>query len=165
VILVVVIFLLAPCASNEAERRGIVVAIVLNDKSRTQGELIAVRPDAILLQDDDDHIMFINVGNIKYIEKPRKSPLIGAISGVLKYGFIGSIVGDLATATDANKNLLGRGTLLGGVAGILFGGVMGGIQGSPTDAIDTIYIKGYPPELVKSALLKLSRDARIRGWI
>lgn len=158
------IFILTLCPSLEAERRGIIVSIIMIDRSRIQGELVAVRRESIVLQEDSGLISFIDVGNIKYIEKPRRSALIGAIKGILKYGFIGVAVGDFVTATDASKNALGRGTLAGGAAGAFLGGLLGGIQGSSTNAVDTIYVQGYPPEIIKSALLELSRDARIRDW-
>ena len=136
----------------------------MNDKSRTKGELVAVRRDSIVIQEDSGRIAFIDVGNIKYIERARRSALVGALAGIVKYGFIGGVIGDLTSASNVYKDTLGPGTFLGGAVGALIGGIWGGIQGAPTNAVDTIWIQGFPNEEIKSALLKLSRDARIRDW-
>jgi len=147
-----------------AERHGIVVSAIMLDKSRVKGELVAVRRDSIVIQEESGHVAFIDVGNIKYIERSRRSALVGALTGVVRFGFIGGIIGDLASATDVYKDTLGPGTMLGGAIGALLGGVLGGIQGAPTNAVETIWIQSMPRKKIDEALVRLSRDARIRDW-
>lgn len=157
-------FVAGTCPFARAERHGIAISAVLDDKSRTKGELLAVRRSSIVIQEDSGHVTFIDVANIKYIEKAKRSAVVGAVTGFVKFGFIGGVIGDLASASNVYKDTLGSGTVLGSVAGALLGGVLGGIQGAPTNAVETIWIQGIPRDKIDEALVKLSRDARIRNW-
>ena len=158
------VFLLTTCPSETAERRGIVVSIVKIDGSRIQGELVAVRKDSILLQEENGPTSLIGIAQVKYMEKPKRSALVGAINGAIRYGFIGVVVGDLAAGKKAKEFWQNPSAFYGGAVGALFGAVMGGLRGAPTRAIETIEIQGYPREKIESVLFKLSRDARIRDW-
>jgi len=157
------VFVLLTARPAAGKRQGIAVTVNQTDGSRIRGELIAVRAGSLVIQDEEGPFVFIDVADIKFIEKAKKSALLGATNGFIRFGFIGLIVGDLAAGSKAATPERRTRAILGCLAGGLFGAVTGGLKGVLTKEIETIEIQRYPPEKIGSAMERLSREARIRG--
>jgi len=145
-----------------AERRGIDVSIVKTDGMRIAGELCAVRPNSVVVQDGqgESGYVFIAVSDIRFIERARISAWLGAATGLLRWGFVGAIAGDvIAFNKPSSRKRLSA--IIGGLIGGSIGAFFGGLKGVPTKRIVTIDIEGQPREVVVSALRKLGAAARI----
>jgi hypothetical protein len=149
-----------------AERRGIDVAVVKKDGTRVSGELCAVRPNSVVVQESlgVSAYTFINVSDIRFIERARISTWLGAATGLLQWGFFGAIAGDVIAFNkpSARKRMS---AVAGGLIGGSIGALLGALKGAPTKRIATIDIEGQPRDVVVAALRKLGADARIRdAW-
>ena len=144
------------------ERRGIDVTVVKIDGARIAGELCAVRANSVVVKEiqGESGYVFINVPEIRYIERAKISALKGAATGLLRWGFVGTIAGDVIgfKKPSAQKR---ASAILGGLIGGSIGGLFGGLKGLPTKSIVTIDIEGQPRDVVDAALRKLAVSARI----
>jgi hypothetical protein len=149
-----------------AERRGIDVSVVKTDGTRLAGELCAVRRNSIVVQESrgEPGYLFINVSDIRFIERAKISAWLGAATGLLSWGFVGTIAGDVI-AYNKPSSRKRTSAIVGGLIGGSLGAFFGGLKGAPTKRIATIDIENQPPEIVDSALRKLAAAARIRdAW-
>lgn len=149
-----------------AERRGIDVAVVKTDGARIAGELCAVRANSVVVRESqgESGYVFINVPDIRYIERAKISVLKGAATGLLRWGFFGTIAGDVIAFKKPSPQKRAS-AILGGLIGGSIGAFFGGLKGLPTKSIVTIDIQGQPREIVEAALQKLAASARIRdAW-
>lgn len=153
-------------ASAAAERRGIDVTVVKTDGTRVAGELCAVRARSVVVRETqgESGYVFINVPDIRYIERARISALKGAASGALRWGFVGTIAGDVLAFKKPTPQKRAS-AILGGLIGGSIGAFFGALKGLPTKGIVTIDIEGQPPDIVEAALRTLAASARIRdAW-
>ncbi len=149
-----------------ADRRGIDVSVVKTDGTRIAGELCAVRPNSVVVQEGrgESSYIFINVSDIRFIERAKISAWLGAATGLLRWGFVGTIAGDVM-AFNKPSSRKRTSAIIGGLIGGSIGALFGGIKGAPTKRVATIDIEGQPREVVASALRKLGAAARIRdAW-
>jgi hypothetical protein len=150
----------------DAERRGIDISVVKTDGTRIAGELYAVRPNSVVVQENlgASAYTFINVSDIRFIEKAKMSAWLGAATGLLQWGFFGTIAGDVIAfhKPSARKRMS---AIAGGLIGGSIGALLGALKGAPTKRIATIDIEGQPRDVVDAALRKLGADAHIRdAW-
>ncbi|MBE3131549.1 MAG: hypothetical protein IMZ54_12660 [Acidobacteria bacterium] len=158
----VVLLLVIPAGLSAKERRGAELVVTRLDGSQAAGELIAVRPDSLLLLSAGTDLT-IDLADIKSIRIVRKSR---AEKGAF-YGFLG---GALTGALLASG---GVDDFPGGEAALIFGaffGAIGGLGGLGLGAIlgvdTTIAVAGEPEALIQSHLEKLrafSREFRLPG--
>ena len=145
-----------------AERRGIDVTVVKTDGAHVAGELCAVRAGSVVVREiqGESGYVFINVPDIRYIERAKISALKGAAAGLLRWGFVGTIAGDVIgfKTPSAQKR---ASAILGGLIGGSIGALFGGLKGLPTKSIVTIDIESQPRDVVAAALRKLAVSARI----
>jgi hypothetical protein len=157
------LLLLGAAGCARGGRRGIAVTVVKLDGARIAGELCAVRPNSVVVQEGsgESGYVFVGLPDIRYIERFKVSATRGAASGFLRWGFIGTMAGDVAAfeKPSAEKR---RSAILGGLIGGSFGALLGGLKGVETNRIETIDIEGLPREALLERLRKLGRDARIR---
>jgi hypothetical protein len=153
-------------APVSAERRGIDVAVVKTDGARIAGELCAVRAQSVVVRENqgESGYVFVSLPDIRFIETAKISALKGAFTGLLRWGFIGTIAGDVIAFKKPSSKKRGS-AILGGLIGGAVGAFFGGLKGLPTKAVVTIDIQGQPREIVEAALRKLAASARIRdAW-
>ncbi len=148
-----------PGTVSARERRGADIVVTLNSGRQVNGELIAVKPNALLLLGPAGGDEALGLGEIESVRIPRGSR---ALNGAL-YGFLGGAV---------LGAMLGRG--LGGgeedleqafpVFGILIvgsaGGLIGGVLGASSRRTQEIYLPGRSETFISGVLAKLNRLAR-----
>jgi len=139
-----------------AERRGIDVAVVKTDGTRIAGELCAVRPNSVVVQEGqgDASYIFINVSDIRFIERAKISAWLGAATGLLRWGFyrhdcrrrhrLQKAIAAKTSQRDCRRadRWIDRRPF-------------GGLKGVPTKRIATIDIEGQPREVCRLGLKKI----------
>ena len=148
------------------ERRGAKLIITKKDGQQVQGELIAVKPNSLLLLDTEGKDVSIDIVNIKVIRVVKKSKVLfgaglGAVICIGGWGLAGAILaGDEPPACDSALEFgLMMGACFSPIAALL-GGIIGGVAG--TDK--TIHFEGMTDSEVREALEKLRKKARIRDY-
>ncbi len=141
-------------------RRGATVVVTRLDGTRVSGELVAVKPDSLLLIGSDGNDETTRLADIATVRLVRRAPL--ALSALAGFG-AGAVAGYLYMKDEADvdtSNIAGTAVVFG-AAGALAGlGVGAGIG---ADAV--FRIAGEPAEVVKARLDRLkdlSREGRLR---
>ncbi len=144
-------------------RRGANVVVTLRDMSQVAGELIAVKPDSLLLVSFVGKDESIPLTDIEYIMTKGKRKG-GAGFGI---GFlVGGIAGGVFAAHQIREHLTEMPTLTAIVSPLLAGsltGLVGLAIGSASRSNDTIQIAGVPEEDLAKALASLRKKARVSG--
>ena len=145
------------------ERRGANLLITKTDGQQIEGELITVKPNALLLLDAEGKDVSIDIADIKVITIVKKSKaLLGAGLGIMVGGGGGVLLGGsayegMSLGPREARLLLGA---FGAATGLLIGGIIGAIAG-----IDkTIHFFGMTDSETHEALNKLRKKARIRDY-
>jgi hypothetical protein len=159
------LILVLPAALSARERRGANLVITLKDGRYVAGELIAVKPDSLLLLNPNGKDESIAVADIAIIRIVRRSK---AWQGLL-IGFVPGAVGGAVWGARLPPDAAGGpfreeiGAILGGA---LFGGVAGlvGLAAGLGAGLDTkIDLAGLPDAETGNVLIKLNRRAREPG--
>jgi hypothetical protein len=150
------LILVLPGALSARERRGANLVITLKDGHFVTGELIAVKPDSLLLLAEKDES--VDLAGIRSIRIVRKSKArLGGLYGSLA----GTLIGGIEVALEG-----GTRTEIG--LGLVFGGILGGAVGLGVGAIagtdKTIQFEGKSESEIKQALSYLRGKARIRDY-
>lgn len=153
------VMLALPGSLLAREKRGAQVIITLNNGHYSSGELIAVKPDSLLLLAGKDES--VDIAAIRSVQIVRKSKAgrgagIGALAGALVLG--------LAAAADPWLEPTFTGYLFLGVLGGAGGGLLGLGVGALSGADKTIPIAGRSEAEIHKALVYLSGKARIRDF-
>lgn len=154
------LMLVLPAALSARERRGANLVITLKDGRCVGGELIAVKPDSLLLLNPDgkdESVVVAEISNIRIVR--RSKALQGLLYGLVPGAVGGAVWGALATDSDmaAIGALLG-GAFIGGVAGLV-----GLAVGSGAGLDTSIDLAGLPDAETADVLIKLNRQAREPG--
>ena len=150
------LILVLPGALSARERRGANLVITLKDGHFVTGELIAVKPDSLLLLAEKDES--VDLAGIRSIRIVRKSKArLGGVYGILA----GTLIGGIEVALEGGARVeIGL--------GIVFGGILGGIVGLGVGAIagtdKTIQLEGKSESEVRKALAYLRKKSRIRDY-
>ena len=150
------LILVLPGALSARERRGANLVITLKDGHFVTGELIAVKPDSLLLLAEKDES--VDLAGIRSIRIVRKSKArLGGVYGILA----GTLIGGIEVALEGGARVeIGL--------GIVFGGILGGVVGLGVGAIagtdKTIQFEGKSESDVRQALAYLRGQARIRNY-
>jgi len=150
-----------PGIASAQYRRGAHLLVTGQDGQRVEGELIAVKPDAMVLLAEDlkvESVPLAEIGNIKILRKAKVWQ--GLLAGFTA-GAAGGAIWGVATGGDewgaAGAAFLG-GLMVGVPASLV--GLMAGMSAGLDDEIDLV---GLPEPEVKRILAKLSRHAREPG--
>ncbi len=155
-----------------AKKRGAKLIITKKDGQQIEGKLITVKPNSLLLLNNEGKDVSIDIVDIKVINIVRKSIesfgigyAIGALIGVVTGAYVGYAKGDdpgyphRFLSLSAETNALLYGILIGGS-----GGLLGGIIGLFVIKDKTIQIEGMTDSEIQEALKKLRKKARIRNY-
>jgi len=152
------------------ERRGAKLIVTKKDGQQIRGELIAVKPNSLLLLDTEGKDVSVDIKDIEEIVIVKKSKLLlGAGIGLLFGAVIGALIG-LSEGEDpvvrgvppplsVEDKVLGYGFYIG-----FSGGSLGGIAGAIAGKDKTIQIEGMPSATIKAYLKELRKKARIRDY-
>jgi hypothetical protein len=148
-----------PTLLSAGERRGADLIITFKDGQNVSGELIAVKPDSLLLlAGKDESVDLVGIRSIRIV---RKSKALKTLLG----GACGFFAGAVGTAIIAKnqKGVLNQAAAAGG-AGLLFmfGGLgIGLLAGTLAGKDKTIQLEGKSESEVRQALAYLRGKARI----
>ena len=152
-------FLLLPADLSAKGKRGVTLVITRMDGTLVTGELIAAKPDSLLLLSTPGQEESVGLGEIKSVRIVRKSHalLLAAI------GFVpGAVAGGLAMSYDPEIETWAK------VAGAAVGGALGALAGFGISlgigADATFPVAGEPGEALSRLMARLkglSREGRI----
>lgn len=149
------LILVLPGALSARERRGANLVITLKDGQQIKGELIAVKPDSLLLFVKKDES--VDLAGIRSIRITKKSKaLLGGACGYLA----GLAVTTIYAKTQPEEDMAG-------LSGLLFlpGGLgIGLLVGAHAGKDKTIQLEGKSESEVRQALVYLRGKARIRDY-
>lgn len=151
------------------ERRGAKLIVTKKDGQLIEGELIAVKPNSLLLLDTEGKDVSVGIADIKVITIVKKSKaLVGATFGAFAGGGIGAVVAPLIGAPAPiifSSMAAEKKTILGGIFfGFIIGAVCGGLIGADAGTDKKIQIEGKSDSEIQEALDKLRKKARIRNY-
>jgi len=168
--LVLVFSLMAiSCASfrttgGKREKHGAKLIVTKLDGQLIKGELIAVKPNSLLLLDTEGKDVSVGIAEIKVIRIVKKSKAgKGALYGLLIGGVIGVAAGSIGGKDDymfSSSALAAIGGLAFGLYGALLGAGIGAVVGTDKK----IQIEGKSDLEINDVLEKLRKKARIRDY-
>ena len=146
------------------ERRGAKLIIAKKDGQQIEGELITVKPNALLLLNTEGKDVSVDVVDIRIIKILKKSKaLSGAGIGLLIGGGIGALGALGAEDEDPLQLLEGfEWVIVGIIAGA--SAIVGAIIGAAAGTDKTIQIEGMNDSEIQETLDKLRKKARIRDY-
>jgi len=157
------LILVLPGALSARERHGANLAVSLKDGQTVTGELIAVKPDSLLLFSPSGKDESVDLAGIRAIRIVRRSKAgLGAAGGFLA----GAVV--LASAVyhqnEGDSGAQGAGAIVFGAIGGVAGGLIGLGVGAAAGSDQTIQLEGMSESALKAFLKTLSRKARIQDF-
>jgi hypothetical protein len=147
------------------ERRGAKLIITKKNGYQTEGELITVKPNSLLLLSITGRDMSVDIADIKVIRVVKKSKAyLGAGLGLIIFGggtalFVETFGRNSWEPPDLHKFAVGFGAI-GAIVGLVIGGITGELLGKDK----TIQIEGMTDLEIKEALDYLRKKARIRDY-
>jgi hypothetical protein len=153
--------ILLPGPLSARERRGADISVAMKDGRTVSGELIAVKPDSLLVVDTagkDESVGLADISTVRIFKKhrPGRGVLYGTLIGAAGAGLAGyalvpkSMEYPVLTAMQF------------GFLGAVVGGFIGLVSQSGDENGTDVVIAGRPEAEVDAALAKLSRFARLR---
>jgi len=157
VAMVLVFLILAlPGALSARERRGANIIVTLKDGHFSAGELIAVKPDSLLLlAGKDESVDLVGIRSIRIIRKSKA--LLGT-----GCGYLASLV-----ATTIYAKIIAADDDMAGLSGLVFlpaGLGIGLLVGAHAGKDKTIQLDGKSESEVRQALSYLRGKARVRDY-
>jgi hypothetical protein len=148
---------LLPGALSARESRGVMLVITLKDGQTIAGELIAVKPDSLLLlAGKDESVDLVRIRSIRIVKKSKASR--GAA-----YGGAASLAATIIYAAMQKSEFDRFGAMLGGVLLFIPAGIVTGLLiGKHAGKDKTIQLEGKSESEVSQALAYLRGKARIR---
>jgi len=147
------------------EKRGAKLIITKKDGQLIKGELIAVKPNALLLLDTEGKVVSIDIADFKVIRIVKKSKVwTGAGIGLAISVGGGALIGALGGVGPAEDM---SGLLAGLIVGAFFSpavALLGAIIGAAIGTDKTIHFEGMTDLEIEEALEKLCKKARIRDY-
>jgi hypothetical protein len=151
------LILVLPGALSARERRGANIVVTLKDGQTVSGELIAVKPDSLLLLDPakkDESVDLVGIRSIRIVRKSKA--LLGMGCGFLA----GVVVTAIYAKTQPEESMAGLSALLFVPGGLGIGLLAGTLAGKDK----TIQLEGKSESEVRQALAYLRGKARIRDY-
>ena len=148
--------------------RGAKVIITKTDGQQIKGELIAVKPNSLLLSGFPEPVVSVGIADIRAVRivKKSKSSLGAGIGGAIGGGIGLYKIVSACKAEDADGSFYSY-FLLGSLvvpAAMIVGGAIGGGIGALVRGDDVIYLTGMTDSEIQEALDKLRKKARIRDY-
>ncbi|NOR22178.1 MAG: hypothetical protein GQ476_05790 [Candidatus Aminicenantes bacterium] len=145
------------------ERREGDIVITKKDGRQIEGELFAVKPNALLLVDRYGRDASIEIADIRTIRilKRSKARLGSYIGGAVAIG-VASLVA-ISASRRGDEGWVWGSIILGALLAIP-GSIIGGLAGSYAGIDDIIQIEGMTDSQIRWALEKLRKKARIRDY-
>ncbi len=152
-----------PGALSAGERRGADITVSLKSGQSVSGELVAVKPDSLLLLNqagNDESIGLADIATIRIFKKrsPGQATLYGALLGAVGGGLVGYAVAP--KGMDENPGLIAA---VLGLGGAVLGGFIASASRSGPDPGKEFVIAGRPEASVKGVWTELKRLARFRS--
>ncbi len=152
-----------PGALSAGERRGADIIVSLRSGQSVSGELIAVKPDSLLLLNpagNDESIGLADIAAVRVFRKrrPGQAALYGTLLGAAAGGLVGYAVAP--KGMDENPGLIAA---VLGLGGAVLGGFVASASRSGTDPGKEFVIAGRPEASVKGVWTELKRLARFRS--
>ena len=156
---VALLILALPGTLSARERRGADLIITRQDGRQVQGELIAVKPDTLVLLTSDAKDVSVVLVEIKTIRILRRSKAVEGMFWGLWAGAVGGAIWGGTAASDEEVGWLG-GAALGAMLVAVPAGLVGLLAGIGAGVDDRINLAGLPEPEMNRILAKLSRQAR-----
>jgi len=160
-----IINLMAFPGNLDARKRGAKLIVIQKNGKQTEGELIAVKQNSLLLLDEDGKDVSFNIGEIEAIKIAKKSKFISCVTNGLLIGAgLGLVIG-IPAATEDSSHIGGPEILYTGpLIGAIYGVIIGGLAGVFSDEYKITQIEGKSLEEIESILKKLRKKARIPDY-
>jgi len=154
-------------ASSKERKHGAELIITKKNGYQTEGELITVKPNSLLLLSITGRDISVGIADTKVITIVKKSKAgTGALIGVLIGGGGGALVA-LKKYPKWDRIEQGFGhlfTFVFGGIGAGIGAVIGAFVGTRVGKDDTIHFEGMTDSEIKEAMDKLRNKARIHDY-
>jgi hypothetical protein len=150
-----------PAALSAREKRGAELVITLKDGHYTSGELIAVKPDSLLLlAGKDESVDLVGIRSIRIVRRSKAG--LGAAYGALAGGLILGLIAALDPCLGSERPITAG--IIFGAIGAIPGGLIGLGAGSLAGKDKIIQLEGKSESEVRMALAYLRGKARIRDY-
>lgn len=165
--LLIIGLLVLPAALSAKAKRGATLVVTRADGTQVMGELIAVRPDSLVLLSPsgaDVSVGSAEIASVRIVRPSKigKGALWGGVSGVLAGGLLGVLsLNDIDSPFPGGLAIVIGGSFFGAIGGL------GGLGIGTLMSVDTVvpFAEG-PDETVRARLEKLrpySREYRLGG--
>jgi len=156
----VVFTLIAPAGLAAKERRGADLVVTTLDGTLVSGELIAVKPDSLLLLAAGAADLSVPLGDIHTVRIVRRSrsrsfALIGAA-----LGFVGCGTATYVMVDEAVYDSKAKMGLLIGALGAGAGAIIGSLAGSAAGVDSVFTVAGQPAEVLAGYWFRLAAHSR-----
>jgi hypothetical protein len=162
-----VLILLPQAAQARIRRPGAkVLVMAVEPHEEIKGELVGVREDAVVVEDEREGAKEVAVERIRSVRILRRS---GVLPGILGGGLAGAIAGAAILGSNLDPEPWdfasgAYGALLGLGGGFVAGGLLGGIAGGVAGVDKTYSFENMTPEEKTGCLAKLRKHARVRDY-
>jgi hypothetical protein len=147
------------------ERRGAKLIVTKKHGYETEGELITVKPNSLLLLSITGRDMSVDIADIRDIRIVKKSKLLtGAWVGIAVGGGTGVLIGRSFRVWDRMSMSQAASGWFWGIFGAIVGLLVGGTIGAVVGIDEKIHIENMTDSEIRGAMYKLSRKARIRDY-
>ena len=150
---------MAQTAQAGGRRAGIKIGLVsISSLERSTGEVVGVRTDAIILQNEYGEARTVAIKDIKSVRIYHKSQVVvGVLVGALAGGGLGYLL-----SSHQNKNKFMGGIAIAGssIGGAAAGGLLGGLTGLEIGADKTYDLTKLPPAEIDKLMAHLRKRAR-----
>lgn len=144
------------------ERRGTDIEAMREDGTTVKGELVAVRPAALVVREiRSESYLFLDVSDVTLVSIPKTSRGRGLLTGLIQGIFTGTITGDVVSPKAASTSRRWPWWIGGGLAGGGLGALLLGSVDVPTGEYETIPFAGRPKAELDAVLIRLRTLARI----
>jgi len=151
-----------------AKKRGAKLIVTKLDGQLIKGELIAVKPNSLLLLDTEGKDVSVDIVDIKVIEIVKKlmeKAGLGAGIGALIGITVGTLIWSSSEFAEEEEMSFAGSLILGTLVGALPGALVGGIIGvAAGPGKRTFQIEGMTNSEINKVLAKLRKKARIRDY-
>jgi len=165
IILMTISAVLWPLSLQAAEKRGAQLVVFDKAGGSMEGELIAVKDEALLLKSREGRDVTLDINEVKAVRLEKKSKLLwGAGLGSALGGMTGAILFNDIWYEEHGDLSQGQATLR---SGLLFGSVglfLGGMYGMYAGQDKYYPVAQYQPPELKVFLTKLRKQARVRDF-
>lgn len=153
---------ITPGGLSGRERRGTDIEAMREDGTAVKGELVAVRPTALVVREiRSGSYLFLDISDVTLVSIPKTSRGAGLLTGLIQGIFTGTITGDVVSPKGASTSRRWPWWIGGGLVGGGLGALLFGMAEIPTGEYESIPFRGRPKAEVDAVLVRLRTLARI----